>query len=334
MPLRLIEVTVPTQDKDLVDRVMKEHECQPLWISGDEGQRALGRVTLPAEETEKIMDELSKRFRSSTDFRIDLIALEASIPRAEEPAQPEPVEVAASKSRSRVSREELYHDLLDATDLNRVYVWMVILSSLVAVVGLYAQSLVAIIGAMVIAPLLGPNVALCLAATLGDLKLAKKAISTNMIGLILALGLSIVLGMIFDIQPDNHEVLIRTRVNISDVIIAFASGAAGVLAFTSGASSTLIGVMVAVALMPPLVTMGILIGNGQYALANGAAVLLMMNIICINLSGVVTFIAQGIHPLNWWEQGKARQTTRIAIGIWMVLFVIFLMIMRVYLWDA
>lgn len=333
MPLRLVEVTVPIEDRDFVDKVICEQECTLTWVTASNGTKMIGRASMSADKTEAVMDELEKRYRKSPVFRVDLIALEASIPRIEEKEEDpdDDQELKKKKSASRVSREELYHDLQDATTLNREYVAMVVLSSVVAVVGLYYQSVVTLIGAMVIAPLLGPNVALALAATLGDKELARKAVFTNMTGLLIALWLSVVLGMMFDLAPDNGEVLLRTTVQSGDIVVAIASGAAGVLAFTSGAPSSLIGVMVAVALMPPLVTIGILIGNQQYALANGAAILLMTNIICINLAGVLTFLAQGIRPLNWWDQGRASKSAIRAIFVWLILLLALLMIMRVYL---
>jgi uncharacterized membrane protein len=65
---------------------------------------------------------------------------------------------------------------------------------------------------------------------------------------------------------------------------------------TAVALSVVIGVMVAVALLPPLVAFGLLMGNGQPALATGALSLFLMNLICVNLAGVGTFLVQGIRP--------------------------------------
>jgi uncharacterized membrane protein len=106
---------------------------------------------------------------------------------------------------------------------------------------------------------------------------------------------------------------------MGDVALALASGAAGALAFTTGASSALIGVMVAVALLPPLVTCGLLFGAGHGAMAMGALLLFLTNMICINLAGVATFLLQGIRPLSWWEAKVARKATLRAMLLWVVL---------------
>lgn len=73
--------------------------------------------------------------------------------------------------------------------------------------------------------------------------------------------------------------------------------------------------MVALALLQPLVTFGLLLG----ALAMGALSMFMVNLICVNLAGVVTFLVQGIHPATWWEKDRAAKATRIAIILWAAL---------------
>jgi uncharacterized membrane protein len=97
---------------------------------------------------------------------------------------------------------------------------------------------------------------------------------------------------------------------------------AAALSITTGAPAVLIGVMVAVALMPPLATFGLLLGSGNVNLAIGALELVAVNMICINLAGVVTFLVQGVRPLNWWEASKAKKATRYAIIIWVSLLII------------
>ena len=126
----------------------------------------------------------------------------------------------------------------------------------VAAIGLYYNSVAIIIGAMVIAPLLGPNVALALGTTLGDLALLRRALLTVLAGIGTTMVLSVILGALLQVNPAASEVASRDGVGLGDVVVALASGAAGALAFKTGVSATLIGVMVAVALLPPLVNSG------------------------------------------------------------------------------
>jgi len=186
-------------------------------------------------------------------------------------------------------------------------------------IGLLKENVAAIIGAMVIAPLLGPNVALSLATTLGDTDLARRALKANLVGLLVALLMAAATGVVFHVDTDLVEIKSRTVVSIGDIALALAAGSAGALWFSSRTTRSLIGVMVAVALLPPLVVFGMLLGSGDFHLARGALLLLLTNIIGINLSGVVVFLAQGIRPLKWWEAEKAKRATRRAILLWTVL---------------
>ena len=199
---------------------------------------------------------------------------------------------------------------------------MVALSTVVAAIGLNDNSVAVIIGAMVIAPLLGPNVALSLGITLGDLSLLRQGLLTALAGIAAALVLSVIIGVLLNVDPTLSEMASRTRVGLGDIVVALASGSAGALAFTTGVSATLIGVMVAVALLPPLVTSGLLLGGGHPALAIGAFSLFLVNLICVNLAGVTTFLLQGIKPTSWWEKDRAVKATRIAIALSVVLLAV------------
>lgn len=67
--------------------------------------------------------------------------------------------------------------------------------------------------------------------------------------------------------------------------------------------------MVAVALLPPLVAVGMLAGSGHFLQAMGAFMLFAVNLICVNLAGVVTFIIQGVRPRTWWEAERAKKAS-------------------------
>ena len=196
---------------------------------------------------------------------------------------------------------------------------MALLSAVVAAVGLLRNDVAAIIGAMVIAPLLGPNVAMSLATTLGDFTLLRRAVVTNITGIAAAFVCAVGVGLLFTVDATVPAIASRTKVGPSDIILVLAAGSAGTLAFTQGLSGAVIGVMVAVALMPPLVVCGMLVGEGEMSAAFGALLLTSANLICINLAGVSTFLAQGVRPRSWWEAERAKKATWGAILVWIVL---------------
>jgi uncharacterized hydrophobic protein (TIGR00341 family) len=320
MALRLIELILKQADGKELEMLLKDStvlENRQISLPDDE---VLVRILLDAEDSEAVLDILDKRFSGQEGHRIVVLPVEATLPR-DEPDEFDATEKAApeEKSPERISREELYEDIKDAARFTHVYSAMVLLSTVLAATGLYYNSVTIIIGAMVIAPLLGPNVALSLATTLGDLALLRQALLTLLAGIGIVILLSVTMGALLEYDPASTEVASRTRVAMGDIVVALASGCAGTLAFTSGVSATLIGVMVAVALLPPLVTFGLMLGGGDLALAVSALLLFLMNLICINLAGVTTFFLQGIHPVSWWEKSTAKKATSIAIGLWMTM---------------
>jgi uncharacterized hydrophobic protein (TIGR00341 family) len=291
------------------------------------------KILVSTEYSEEVLDLLEKSFSHAEGFRIILLPVEASIPRPEieeKPKEKTVVVVEPQKNVSkfiRISREELYADIEKTVRQSWVYFIMIVFAAIVASIGMFRNNVVFIIGAMVIAPLLGPNLALSFATTLGDTGLAQKAGKAIALGVIAALLPSLLIGIAFNIDIGIPELISRKEVSLGDVVLALVAGSAAAISFTSELFSALIGVMVAVALLPPLVAFGMLAGAGHWELALGAFLLFVVNLICVNLAGVLTFILQGIRPLNWWETKKAQKATRVAVLFWAIFLTILVMIL-------
>ena len=331
MVLRVMQIFVPQSSDDKLGELLEGREVLGRWRDPDAGQIVL-HLLVPAEETEPIMDRFEQQFADAKGFHVILFPVEAVLPRPkpepEEDKEAEPAKADTEKNeKQRISREELYAEVSEALGVSRVFIGMAILSAVVAAVGLLRNDVAVIIGAMVIAPLLGPNVAMSLATTLGDFKLLRRAVVTNIAGLMAAFGLAFCGGLLFTVDPSVPAIASRTQAELGDILLALAAGSAGTLAFTQGLSGAVIGVMVAVALVPPLVVCGMLLGEGHTTLAGGAFLLTVTNVICINLAGVATFLAQGVRPRSWWEAERAKKATFRAILVWVVLLAILTLIL-------
>lgn len=325
MALRLLEIVVPEKHAGDVQASIEKAQITNFWQTCSCESRVIYKLILPAKNTEKIMDEFEKRYAQSPEFHMALIPVEASYPGPKEIEAPKDKGSPAEKDKKvplRVSRQELYSKIFDNSRLTDTYLVMVVLSTIVASIGLLRDNIAVIIGAMVIAPLLGPNVALSLATTLGDSELGANAIKTNLVGIFVAFVIAFLLGFFLTVDPAIQEIHSRTVVSYADIILALASGIAGALSFTSGLPSALIGVMVAVALIPPLVVFGLLLGGGFFVESFGAFLLLVINMICVNIAGVMTFLIKGLQPIYWWDGSKAKKATRYAIFIWTSLLLI------------
>jgi uncharacterized hydrophobic protein (TIGR00341 family) len=315
MPLRLIEAILPADSEPRLQTLLKEDEVVGLWFNAAKGPNVLARILLDAGKSDAVLNMLESSYGSSPSFRIYLLAVEGTLPKLKEP-EPEPDLEASRRATARIGIVELQHKVGDMLGVGKIFVTLAVISTLVAAVGLYADNVAVIIGAMVIAPLLGPNVALSLATALADYRLAWRAVRAALAGIGIVFGLALLIGAFFPVDPTTPEIAARTFVGPADLVLALASGVAGALSITTGVSSALVGVMVAVALVPPLVTLGLLVGAQYWPEAFGALVLVLVNVISINLAGVGTFLVQGVRPRLFWDAARARRATRIAILVW------------------
>jgi len=322
MALRLVEIILPDGEEDDLNDLVKDLGILDIWHVSLSEDRLMTRVLVQSEQTEPLTDALEKHFGRVEGFRVVVHSIVASLPHHKEEKEEEKkdeVQKPEKKFRMRVNRAELYSGISETANLTNVYMITVALSVVVASIGLVRDNIAVIIGAMVIAPLLGPNMALSLATTLADVKLARLALRTLAIGLLISVALSLSFGYFSAVDPTVPEIASRTYVSLGDLGLALASGAAGALFLTVGVSTALVGVMLAVALLPPLVTFGLLFGSGEWALAADAMLLFLTNLICVNLAGVIVFVAQGVRPRTWWEADKAKRLTLTAVIIWCIL---------------
>lgn len=327
MPLRLIEIIIPSEDRQGIEAALSEKgpdEGLVFWVTPLADKRLCVKIVLEMEESENVLDAAQRRLSFKNEYRMIVYPVEATLPRLQssENGKEENGKKEEKKKKDRRSREELYTAVSDVSEPKTTYFVLVLLSTIVVVVGLINNNAAVIIGAMVIAPLLGPNVGLALAAALGDGVLAKRAAVSLLSAGCFVFIVTLCIGVVVSFDPALQETASRTRVDFSDIILALSAGSAGILAFTAGAPAGVIGVMVALALLPPLAVSGLCIGAGFYAYAQNAGLLCLINIICLNLAGVATFVAQGVRPGTWWEQKKARTSIIYATGVWALLLAV------------
>lgn len=318
MSLRLILAIFPER---LSERIRSAAAaCEPIDLKieedGEEGLRT-AEIVVSADYSQNVLDALQTALEGEDGWRINVLPIEATLPRVSED------EIKRQESnRKTTAREELYEDVANGAQLDINFVVLTLTSAIVATIGLNEDNVAVIIGAMVIAPLLGPNLAFSLGVALGDLVLMRKAAIVSAAGLGMTLVLALLIGLVLPANLDSVELLRRTHVWYGDAVLALASGVAASLSITSRLPSTLVGVMVAVALMPPAVAAGFLAGGGNFAGAFGALILLITNVVCLNLTSQLVFIWKGVRPRRWLERRAAKDAIRtnlIVLGLLVVL---------------
>ncbi|WP_180187123.1 TIGR00341 family protein [Acinetobacter sp. YH01012] len=168
------------------------------------------------------------------------------------------------------------------------------LAAIIAGYGLLSNSAAVVIGAMLVAMMLGPISGMALAFIDNRWLFFKTAFKTLVLGVSMIVSIGIILGLININLPITHEILSRTQPTILDLMIALAGGAAGAFAAVSPRLSVaVVGVAVATALVPPLVASGILIAHLEWKHAANALLLALTNIVAIQISSSLVLWAAG-----------------------------------------
>lgn len=317
MQPKIIEIVAGEGHADTLAAIAEEADvldCLVLPIEG--GKRVLVRIVTGSGERQSLVDAIQRQLAADSSWRLTILPIDGTLPKIEESED----EIEARRSQTlTATREELYGVVAGGAVIDRNFLLFVVLSTMVAGIGLVVDNVAVVIGAMVIAPLLGPNLAFAFGAALGDLGLMGRAVRTSLLGLSIAVASCAAFAALTGVALDSGELLARTRVGYGDVALALASGAAAALSLTTGLPTALVGVMVAVAILPPAATAGLMAGGGRLEDATAAAMLLAVNLICVNLAAQIVFAVKGIKPHLWLEQKNARQSTLISALVWAML---------------
>jgi uncharacterized hydrophobic protein (TIGR00341 family) len=329
MAFKLIEIATPDERLRAITAVAEEAQIKHVQLDPLGDGRHLVRLLVGEIDRQALLDRLQAALGKSENWSIVMLPTDVVLPReAEEQQKSDAAETGKSNvedeakekaDRERASREELYNLVAGGIRVDANFVLLVVLSTVVASVGLEQNSVAVVIGAMVIAPLLGPNVAFSFAAAIGDNKLMLSAARSSILGIVLSITVAAGLTLLVPPNIDSAELLSRTSLDYAGIILGLASGAAAALSVTTGLSSTLVGVMVAVALLPPAATLGIMTAAQRYDLASGAGMLLGANVACVNLAAQVVFVAKGIRPRLWHEKQNARKAIAFNLTTWILL---------------
>jgi uncharacterized hydrophobic protein (TIGR00341 family) len=282
MSMRIIEIVVSKEHLDMVLQVTREPEVvDARSMPSSESGATVVRVMASMTQCQTLIDKLHG-ILAGEKHHIVLLPTLAVIP------EPAPEEKPSEKPQpSTAAREELYNEVAGGTTIDSTFVLLIIFSTLVAGIGLVKDNIAVVIGAMVITPLLGPNLAFAFGVALGDHVLMGRALRANLMGLTIAIGVSIIAGILLPLNLNSHEIISRTAVDYDSVALALAAGAANLLA---------------------------------------------INLVCVNLAAQVVLLSRGVRPRTWWQKKEAHQSVVLNLVLWGVLLLILLAI--IYLEHA
>jgi uncharacterized hydrophobic protein (TIGR00341 family) len=228
------------------------------------------------------------------------------------------------EDNERIAREELVAAAEDLVLSRTPYVVLSVVSAVIATAGLLLNSPAVVVGSMVIAPLIGPAMAAAVGTVVVDDDLFARGVKLQAVGVVLSVASAAAFAWFvktvhlippFTDVTSIPQVRQRLAPDFLSLVVALGAGVAGAFSLTGGASSALVGVMIAVALIPPAAAVGIGIAWGQPMASLGSSVLVLVNLLSINLAALVVLRYTGYRPSDWFELDEARGATirRVAI---------------------
>ncbi|RBI58955.1 TIGR00341 family protein [halophilic archaeon] len=321
--MRLVQVMIPEGRRDSVLAALDGQDIDYAVVeeTGRGEFEALVSFPVPPSGVEPVMDDLRAAGVEGDAYTI-VLPTETVVSRRIE-------KLTERYSGLRLSREELMARAEDLAPALSTYVALLVLSTVIATTGLLLDSTATIIGAMVVAPLMGPAISASVGTVIDDAAMYRRGVALQVAGLLLAIAVAAALAALVRgtvlVPPDLEirqvpQIAERTSPNFLSLFLALGSGVAGAISIFRGAGSALVGVAIAVALVPPAATAGIGIAWLDFGVAVTATVLVLVNLLGINLSALLVFWFAGYRPPEAAAADHARaavrsNTIRIVAGI-------------------
>ena len=225
--------------------------------------------------------------------------------------------------KSQTDRDSTIISIKNDISIQGATAWILICSIFVASVGLNANSIPVVIGAMLISPLMGPILGFGMAIAINDIETLKKSTLNFIIMVLLSVFTAFLFFSFFPLREESSELLSRTKPDIRDVLIAFFGGLALIIARTKKGtvSSVIFGVAIATALMPPLCTVGFGLATRNFDYSLGAIYLFLINTLYIILATYLVIKFLGFPMINYANSRKRLLISRV-IAFFSILMII------------
>ncbi|QDX40016.1 TIGR00341 family protein [Salarchaeum sp. JOR-1] len=322
--MRLVQVLLPPGERQAVLDVLEDEGIDYALTEEGSGRKYTGVVyfPLPVNAVEPVLARLHEVGLEEDAYTVVLSA-ETVVSRKFDALKSQ-YDDADSAQTDRIAREELHSRAAGLVPSLPTYVLMTAVSALIATAGLLLDSPATVVGSMVIAPLIGPAMAASVGTVVDDRDLFRTGVKLQVGGILLSVvtaGAFAAFVRYAHFVPPGLDVLAiseireRLRPDVLSLVVALGAGVAGVLSLSTGVSSALVGVAIAVALVPPAATVGICLAFGLPTIGLGAAILVLVNILSINLAALVVLWYSGYRPQQWLRVDDARSATLKRVGV-------------------
>jgi uncharacterized hydrophobic protein (TIGR00341 family) len=322
--VKRLEARVAKESESAVESVLTTAELiyskQP--VDSESGKAIVFIVAAPDEIVGRTVDNISKQLDMRKKENLILVsALEATISPVADDLGRKAREGVPSLGPLETIVQPLQKYLRPSGDI----ITMLVVATLVALAGLFLDNVAIVIGAMLLSPLLGPLNAVTVNAVLGDFRSVLRAEMSLFILIFVAIGAAAAITFLVSAFVPlglTGQILQRTDVSVLDVLVALLLGVAGGLALLTKLPEILVGVAVAVALIPPATVAGISIAFGRQDLFVGSFLLTLSNVFGLKVGEMLTIKAKGLSPRSYYEIKKANTYGHYSLVIFIIVVVL------------
>jgi len=299
--MRLLQLSVPAEQRAAIRGVLDGHDLGYTVAEGDGAREghALVTVVIPADAVERVLDDLQDAGYDRSTYTVSTEAEFATFEGMDE------VQRHWAETPNRIAPETLRSKARDMRPNTQSYVWLMFLSTVIATAGLLIGSPAVLVGSMVLAPLVAPMLAASIGAVRDDRKMVGDSLRQQAVGL----GVAVLGAVVASLLIKNLEIVsvtldvstvdlfsVRLSPGLLSVVVGLAAGAAGAFGLTTKGNVSIVGVMVAAALVPTAAVVGIGAAWGAASVAIGALFLLGLTIVAVNVGGYLMLRYLGYRP--------------------------------------
>ena len=329
--MRLVHVRVPERNRSEVFDRLEEMEIDFVVLTAeDDSDATVVQFPLPTPAVETVLEELNAAgLREEYTVVTSAETVETgNFERIEDRyAEQEDRDIAPVELRTR------------ATEMGQrtvIYYATTLLSAVVAASGLLLDAPAVVVGSMVIAPQVGAALKTSVGTVFDDRDMIVEGLRSQVLGLLVAVAGAAAFGWAVQwlgVGPTRLPSMVLEQVNqrvspgALSVVVAIAAGFASAFSLATAVPTSLVGVMIAAALIPAAAAVGIGVAWSVPSMAAGAAVLLVVNTAAINLAGIGGLWGLGYRPADDsrrdMEQPRESRSLRPALAALLVVAVVF-----------
>lgn len=297
--MKQLQVSAPADTREEVNNILQNYSSEISLSEAEKNDEEIVKFTATVESEQ--IDELTKKLKNLDgidvgDLSISVLKQESLIKKGR----------ATESSGTMLSNEEIYSKSKEHATFNNAEWGLITISAVIAAYGLVADNIIVVIGAMMLSPILSPFVSGALSITAGDRTLMVKSLKTGILSAFISVFAASIAVIPFTVDT-NSLIMLITSVTVYNILLSMFVGVAGALTFVTGLRDQIAGVAVAIALIPPLASVGIGISILDINLVLNALTIATMNMSAVLISGFATFHLIGLKPTTYYKKKQAER---------------------------